>query len=113
MNARMPSLTSSLASSGWSYIGASGANKGYRFSDPAGAVRAVIVRAGRRIRVVGRAVSQPLGHELAADPQPVDVVLETGTTPRRYCMEFGGTTTFVADTRFSASNAGAPASCPP
>jgi hypothetical protein len=99
-----------LPSAGWSYIGAVGANKGYRFRDTSGPIRLVLVRAGRRVRVVARATSSPLGHELAAPPQPVDVVLSTGTT-RRLCMEFGGVTAFVVDTRFTGRNAPAPLSC--
>jgi glucose/arabinose dehydrogenase len=105
--------TYTLSAGGWSYIGLAGDNKGYRFRDTAGAIRAVVVRAGRRVRVVGRATSAPLGHELAADPQPVDVVLSVGTVPRRWCMEYGGGTSFVANARFIARNAPAPASCPP
>jgi glucose/arabinose dehydrogenase len=105
--------TYSLPSTGWSYIGQAGDNKGYRFRDPAGPIRAVVVRAGHRIRVVGRATSAPLGHELSADPQPVDVVLSAGTVPRSWCMEYGGDTSFAANARFIARNAPAPASCPP
>jgi glucose/arabinose dehydrogenase len=104
--------TYALPTGGWGYIGQAGDNKGYRFRDTTGPIRTVIVRAGRRIRVVGRATSSPLGHNLAADPQPVDVVLSLGTTPHRYCMEYGGLTTFTADTRFKATNANAPALCP-
>jgi hypothetical protein len=105
--------TYTLPSTGWSYIGQAGDNKGYRFSDTAGPIRAIVVRAGRRIRVVGRATSAPLGHELAADPQPVDVVLSAGTVPRSWCMEYGGDTSFAANARFIARNAPVPASCPP
>ncbi len=105
--------TYTLASGGWSYIGQAGDNRGYRFRDPIGPIRLVVVRAGRRLRVVGRATAMPLGHELAADPQPVDVVLSVGTVPHRYCMEYGGGTSFVANTRFIARNANAPALCPP
>lgn len=102
-----------LPSGGWSYLGQPGDDRGYRFTDTSGPIRVVVVRAGGRIKVIGRATSSPLGHELAANPQPVDVVLSTGFAPYRYCMEYGGTTTFVANVRFVAKNAGAPAACPP
>ena len=104
--------TYALPSGGWRYIGGAGENKGYRFRDPTGPIRLVVVRTGRQVRVVGRAAAMPLGHELAADPQPVDVVLTTGTVPHRYCMEYGGGTSFAANTRFIARNAPAPGACP-
>jgi len=101
-----------LPSSGWSYIGPPGDGKGYRYKDTSGPIRLVLIRAGRRTRIVGRAGSSPLGHELAAPPEPVDVVLSLGTVPRRWCMTFGGVTSFIADTRFSGKNAPAPSACP-
>ena len=105
--------TYALPSGNWGYIGQPGDGKGYRFKDTTGPIRLVLMRTGRRVRVVGRANSSPLGHELAAPPQPVDVVLSLGTVPRRWCMTFGGVTSFLAGTRFSGKNALAPASCPP
>src|SRR5262249_44668544 len=49
-------------------------------------------------------------YALSTNPNPIDVGLRTGA--KRYCMEFGGTATFVMGKQFSAKNAAAPASCP-
>src|SRR4029450_11971960 len=35
-----------LPSGGWSYVGAMGDNKGYKFLDPAGPLKLVLIRAG-------------------------------------------------------------------
>ena len=66
----------------------------------------VIAPIGRK--VVGKGAV--LGHVLGADPQPVDVVLTAGTQPS--CLRFGGTATFAPGSRFKATSAAAPASCP-
>jgi hypothetical protein len=48
---------------------------------------------------------------LATNPNPVDVVLTTGTD--RYCMSFGGTPKFSANKKYLATGAAAPSTCPP
>jgi len=48
---------------------------------------------------------------LDQNPSPVGIVLRLGGT--RYCMSFGGTTSFVQDLHFGGTDAPAPAACPP
>ncbi len=101
-----------LPTGGWSTIGRAGRNRGYRYVDRRGAngpLRSIELRAGKRLAGSGKGASLVL--DLGTHPAPVGVVLQLGT--RRYCMTFGGTATFKAGKRFSASNALAPAACPP
>jgi len=95
---------------GWSYLGASGDNKGYKFKSKVGPIRLVLLKNGTLLKAVGRGA---LGHTLGADPEPVDVVLQTGSAPRRYCLEFGGTTVFKANAYFTAKDAPTSPGCPP
>jgi hypothetical protein len=60
------------------------------------------------VKIVGKGAQ--LGHSLALDPQPVNVVLTTGA--ERFCMSFGGAPTFTAGKRFLATSAPAPGVCP-
>jgi len=94
---------------GWSYIGDPAAVKGYRFKSASGPITKVILKDGRRLKVSGK--GSGLLYSLATNPDPVDVVLTTGT--KQYCMTFGGTVTFTAGRRYSARNASAPGACPP
>jgi polyvinyl alcohol dehydrogenase (cytochrome) len=96
-----------LPRTGWRLIGNPGENKGFKFTDRAGPIERAVVRPGHLLQVVGRG---PLAQTLATDPDPVTVVLQVGG--RRHCMNFGGRTRFVAGTRFSATNAPPPPSCP-
>jgi hypothetical protein len=73
-----------------------------------GPVERVIVRPGKKLKILAR--GPVLGHTLGADPDPVSVVLTVGS--QRYCLAFGGDTTFVSDRRYKALNAHAPSSCP-
>jgi hypothetical protein len=66
------------------------------------------VKAGKLLKVSGRGA---LGHELAADPSPVDVTVQTGT--RRYCLEYGGTTSFKVGSQFVAKDAPTAPACAP
>jgi len=99
-----------LPASGWSYVGQSGSDSGYRYRDRSkGAdIRSVNVKSGKPWKISGRGAE--LGPHLGADPDPVDVVLILGNA--RYCMAFGGTTTFDFGKRFKGVDAPAPASCP-
>ncbi len=93
----------------WNYFGGSGANRGYGFRSKVGPIRSVTIRPRRHVNITGRGAG--LGHDLAAAPNPVDVVLTVGG--HRYCMEFGGTTRFSVGDSFAAKDAAAPVSCPP
>ncbi|MFN8641775.1 MAG: FG-GAP-like repeat-containing protein [Candidatus Binatia bacterium] len=99
-------VTDVLPAAGWRYIGAPGANAGYRFESRAPR-RSVIIKPGKQIKVSLRA---SLAHALDVDPGAVAVVLTLGG--QRYCLRFGGATAYTADREFSARNAPAAASCP-
>jgi len=97
--------------SSWSTIGDPSAAKGYRYKDPGqanGPIKTVTLRNGRLIKITGKGPG--LNHTLAVNPDPVDVVLSTGT--KRYCMSFGGTVRFTANMLFNAKDA-ATGTCPP
>jgi hypothetical protein len=51
-----------------------------------------------------------LAHTLAANPDPVQVVLTMGGV--RYCATFGGTVRFKAGKSYDAKASPAPAGCP-
>ena len=96
-----------LPSTGWRLIGKVGENKGFKFADRSGPIERAVVRPGKLLRVAGLG---SLAQTLATDPDAVTVVLQTGA--RRYCMDFGGMTRFVASSSFRATDAPAPPSCP-
>ena len=94
----------------WSVIGDASDAKGYRYKDPDqvnGPIKVAILRSGKLIKAVGKGAG--LNHTLAANPDPVDVVLQTGT--KRYCMTFAGTVRFTANLLFNAKDAGT-GTCP-
>ena len=100
----------SLPPSNWAYVGPPGQNLGYRYRDhqlALGPVRAIALRDGGRgsIMVVWPRNDVPLD----ANPNPLGVIVTLGGT--RYCMTFGGTTTFVPGNRYTAIDAPAPTQC--
>ena len=92
----------------WSYVGDFGENKGYRFKSKTGLIRQLQVKDGKLLKVNGKGA---LGHELAADPAPVDVTVITGA--RQYCLQFGGITNFRVDSQFTAKDAPTSPGCAP
>ncbi|HJQ85753.1 MAG TPA: hypothetical protein VKA21_16820 [Candidatus Binatia bacterium] len=96
-----------LEPSGWRPYRRRDPSKGWKYSKGP-AIRFVLVKAGSALRILGKGPG--LGHRLAADPNPVDVVLTLGA--RRYCLRFGGETDFTPGKRFIARGATAPADCP-
>ena len=101
-----------LPASKWLLVGKAGQNKGYKYKDAAlqaGPVSAALVKPGKTLKVTGRGAG--LGHALGVDPVPVEVTVTLGG--HRYCLEFGGRSTWKADKLFKATNAPAPASCAP
>jgi hypothetical protein len=96
-----------LPASGWKPISKKNPSKGWKYvkGDP---IVKVFVRTGKKLQVLGKGAG--LGHDLALDPDPVEVELAIGA--RRYCLRFGGPDpTFRADRKFLAKNALAPMSC--
>jgi len=96
-----------LGASHWKPIGKPGAPKGYRFTDPAGPIKSVVVKPGKVAKAIGK--GSGLGHTLAANPDPVTVLLAVGT--QRDCMSFAGGK-FVAGKKYLATNDPPPAACP-
>jgi len=97
-----------LPAAGWTALRG---GTGWRYRDDklvAGPIKLVIVKPGKLLKATGKGAG--LGHSLAQDPRPVDVVLTVGT--QQSCLRFGGTTSFTIDRRFKAKTAPAPASCP-
>ena len=93
-------------------IGKPGDNRGYRYKDRLLAAGPVKVGQVRAAKISATAKGAGLLHELAANPNPVDVVLTLGGAT--YCMTFGGTTqTFEAGQRFRARDALVAGICPP
>jgi cysteine-rich repeat protein len=97
-----------LERSRWTYAGSASNGRGYRYRNRYGVVHMVVVRPGKLLKL---AAGGAMGHTLAVTPDAVDVVVQLGT--RRFCMRFGGTTTFRAGRRFKAKDAPAPATCAP
>jgi hypothetical protein len=86
--------------------------KGWRYGDKAlaaGPIKTLVVTAGKGVKVVGKGAS--LGHTLGVDPAPVTVTITLGT--HRYCLTFGGTTKWKADTSFTAKDSAPPGTCVP
>ena len=111
-------VTYNLPASNWTYLGADPvANRGYWYKDKnqvLGPIRFVSIRDGVVTRAYG--TGPGLGITMAQNPQPVDVVLTLGVPSSggatSYCMEAGGTTSYVQDLRFRAKSALAPVACP-
>jgi hypothetical protein len=95
-----------LPAQGWRPVGRKGRVRGWKFrnGDP---VRKVLLRAGKRIKIVAKGPA--LGHTLATEPDRVDVELTVGDS--RYCLGFGGRSMFRDGRRYVAKKAPAPDSC--
>ncbi len=104
--------TLAAGASFWSLVGHEGENKGYKYKDSLlvnGPVKAFQVKPNKLIKITAK--GNQLGHTLAANPDPVDVVVTMGT--QHYCMRFAGTVTFKTPKTFSAKLAPAPGACAP
>lgn len=103
--------TYNLPPGNWALVGKPGQNKGYKYKDKllaAGPAKVGTLKPLKLAKVVGK--GSALGHELAADPSPVTVVLTLGL--HEYCLTYGGTPKFTVDKKFQAKDAPA-GSCPP
>ena len=101
-----------MPASNWSLVGKPGQAKGYKYKDPtlsAGPVKSASVKTGKALTLVGNGAG--LHHQLADDPSPVDVTVTLGA--HRYCLQFGGTTTWKPEKQFTARDAPAPVACAP
>jgi len=96
-----------LPAARWKPIGKAAAPKGFRYSDPRGAIRLVIVKQGKIIKIGG--AGGQLMQSLAANPDPVHVFLAAGT--EAYCALFQGGK-FAASKRYVAGPSSAPVACP-
>jgi len=99
--------TYDLPSAGWRYLEKKGAVVGYVYRGK-GAVRHVLLRAGKLLRIAGG--GSGLGHTLGGNPDPVRVVVTLGA--RRLCTAFEGTSKFKEGKRFISSASDAPTRCP-
>jgi hypothetical protein len=105
-------VTYPLPAGSWRRIGGD-ALAGWSYRDArllAGPITKVTLRRGK-LRVSGKGAG--LGHDLAVNPDPVEVMLQLGATGIRQCMRLGGSTAFKPNRRFNAQDASAPSTCTP
>ena len=99
-----------LPAAGWKIIGREGENRGYKYKDAPlanGPVKNAVVKPGKQWKVSAKGAG--LGHSLAGNPDPVDVVVTVGGLT--YCQHYGGSTTFKPP-RLFAAKAAPSGSCP-
>ncbi len=104
--------TYALPAANWLPIGDPADHKGFKYKDRmlvAGPIKTAQIKAGKFLKATGK--GSQLGHSLASDPTPVDVVLTLGT--RRFCLHFGGTVTFKPGKSLAAKDAPDSPGCPP
>lgn len=93
---------------GWTYIGAPGANRGYRYRNPVEPGLSVKISPGKGFAVRHRRFDGP--NKLQANPEPVSVRLTIGA--HSYCLEFGGQQKFVQNRSFKALKSDSATHCP-
>ena len=93
-----------LPAANWS---ASGAGTTYRYRDGVGAVRSIVLRNGRRLRIQARSVGITLN-----EPSQGSLGLNLVSGGQQYCALFGGSVLRDEPGRFVARGAPAPAMCP-
>ncbi len=101
-----------LPAANWQTIGKPADHKGFKYKDRhqlAGPIKTAQVKAGKFVKASGKGPA--LGHSLASNPDPVDVVVTLGT--RNFCMHFGGVQVFKPGKQFVAKDAPTSPGCPP
>jgi hypothetical protein len=102
------SATGHALAGGWRYVGKAGRNRGYKWKSKTVPIRAIVIRPGKVVKIVGRGA---IGVDLEHDPRPVR--LELGVGGHLYCFEFGGRLVDIRlNERLAARQAPAPATCP-
>jgi len=100
-----------LPAGGWRGLGPPGSQRGYRYRDSgmsSGPISEVVVRPGG-LHITGKgAALAPLP---PANPDPVVVTFQLGSSGLRQCLVFGGATAFHPGKAYRASNAPAVSSC--
>src|SRR5205823_5768412 len=81
--------------------------KGFKYVDTTGPIRLVIVKKGKLVKVTG--AGGQLLHTLAANPDPVHVLIAAGTDG--YCAAFARGR-FTAGRKYIAAGSAPPGSCP-
>jgi hypothetical protein len=83
----------------WRYVKKNADKRGFKFKGKDGPLETILVKPGKLLE-----------HSLATDPDPVYVELRLGSD--KYCMRFGGQTSFKPGKPFMAKKAPAPEACP-
>jgi hypothetical protein len=99
-----------LPASGWTVVGKAERPKGYRYVDRGrrlGPIQSVVIKNGKLLRIAGAGAALGIRLDVAPDP----TLVEIGIGDARYCMAFGGTTTYRAGRRYAANAAPAPEGC--
>jgi len=97
-----------LAASSWQPLRKKKPEKGVRYKNKGGPVRAIVIKSGKRLLVKGK--GEGLGHSLAGEPDAVQVELRVGA--RRFCLEFGGPGRFKPGKKLLRKNMPTASECP-
>jgi PKD repeat protein len=97
-----------LPPAGWAPLSSRRPTNGLRYRSRGSREAEVVLELGERLVVKGR--GEALTFDLDAEPGVVDVELDVGG--RRYCLQFGGSGSFVPGRKLLRRNAARPDTCP-